>query len=109
MTEVTTQQPFHLFDECDWDDEDEGGDGGEWADGGVDEQLQHGDDQEVEVGDATELLEEVPEEKHESYVTAEIVFCKGHYIEGHRPLQYHAFIQKFIVVKSLDKVTIFIG
>ena len=56
-TEVTT----HLFDEGDCDDEDERGNGREWANGGVDEELQHGDDQEVEVGDAPELLEQVPE------------------------------------------------
>ena len=50
-----------LLNECDRDDEDERRDGGEWADGGVDEQLQHGDDQEIEVADTTELLEQIPE------------------------------------------------
>ena len=49
-----------LFDECDGDDEDERRDGGEGADGRVDQELQHGDDQEVKVGDAAELLEQVP-------------------------------------------------
>ena len=56
-TEVTT----HLFDEGDCDDKDERGDGCEGGDGGVDEQLQNGDDQEVEVGDAPELLKQIPE------------------------------------------------
>ena len=53
-----------LLDHGDGDDEDERRDRGEGRDRRVDEQLHHAHDQEVEVGDAAELLEKVPGGRH---------------------------------------------
>ena len=61
---VPTEVFVSLLDHGDNDDKQERRDRRERTDGGVDKQLDHAHDQEVEISDPTELLKKVSETDH---------------------------------------------